>query len=158
MLVMGRWARTAQKARGPAGPASVARPDASSRTSRPGAWAGLLLAAAVAVGPAAARDTRRAVEPPVVALSQLPAEATEVHRSILAGGPFRHDRDGTVFFNRERKLPAGERGWYREYTVPTPGARHRGARRIVCGGRVPTAPQACWYTADHYASFSRIHP
>jgi ribonuclease T1 len=64
--------------------------------------------------------------------------------------------DGTVFGNRERLLPDQTRGYYREYTVPTPGLNHRGARRIVCGGSQPRAPRACYYTADHYASFKRI--
>ena len=91
-----------------------------------------------------------------VALSALPAEARTTHRLILAGGPFPHGKDGTVFGNRERLLPPAKRGFYREYTVPTPGSRDRGARRIVCGGRQPTAPEACFYTADHYASFRLI--
>ena len=71
------------------------------------------------------------------------------------GGPFPYDKDGTVFGNRERLLPAHQRGYYREYTVKTPGARNRGARRIVCGGK-PRVPDACYYTSDHYASFRRI--
>ncbi len=94
----------------------------------------------------------------IVALSTLPVEAQKTHRLILAGGPFPYDKDGTVFFNRERLLPQQARGYYREYTVKTPGARNRGARRIVCGGRPPTQPEACYYTADHYASFQRIAP
>jgi ribonuclease T1 len=61
-----------------------------------------------------------------------------------------------VFGNRERLLPLKRRGYYREYTVATPGARDRGARRIVCGGFRPRAPDACWYTGDHYSSFKRI--
>jgi hypothetical protein len=65
-------------------------------------------------------------------------------------------KDGTVFGNRERLLPRAERGFYREYTVPTPGSPDRGARRIVCGGDRPKAPEACFYTADHYASFKLI--
>ncbi len=77
-------------------------------------------------------------------------------RLIYQGGPFRYDKDGTVFFNRERLLPAHPRGYYREYTVDTPGLSHRGARRIVCGGPEPKLPEACYYTADHYASFRRI--
>ncbi len=93
-----------------------------------------------------------------VALAALPPEARKTHRLILAGGPFPYDKDGTVFFNRERLLPQQARGYYREYTVKTPGARNRGARRIVCGGRPPTQPEACYYTADHYASFQRIAP
>jgi ribonuclease T1 len=60
-----------------------------------------------------------------------------------------------VFGNRERVLPDRPRGYYREYTVRTPGERSRGARRIVCGGP-PSAPDACFYTSDHYQSFQRI--
>lgn len=58
----------------------------------------------------------------------------------------------------QRLLPAEKRGFYREYTVKTPGLRHRGARRIVCGGWQPTTPEACYYSADHYNSFRRIAP
>ena len=60
-----------------------------------------------------------------------------------------------VFGNREGNLPAKPRGYYHEYTVPTPGLKSRGARRIVCGGPV-RVPDACYYTADHYRSFARI--
>ena len=91
-----------------------------------------------------------------VSLASLPPEARTTHRLILAGGPFPYRKDGTVFGNRERLLPRAQRGFYREYTVPTPGSRDRGARRIVCGGERPTAPGACFYTADHYASFKLI--
>lgn len=93
-----------------------------------------------------------------VVLAALPPEARATHRLILAGGPFPYTKDGTVFFNRERLLPLKARGHYREYTVKTPGARNRGARRIVCGGKPPTQPEACFYTDDHYASFKRIAP
>ena len=92
----------------------------------------------------------------IVALAALPPEARKTHQLIHRGGPFPYERDGTVFFNRERLLPAYPRGHYREYTVRTPGVRHRGARRIVCGGRPPERPEACYYTDDHYASFRRI--
>ena len=91
-----------------------------------------------------------------VALATLPAEARQTQRLILSGGPFAHAKDGVVFGNFERRLPRRERGFYREYTVATPGARDRGARRIVCGGRQATLPEACYYTADHYASFQLI--
>ena len=91
-----------------------------------------------------------------VALAELPAEARQVRQLIQAGGPFAYDKDGSVFGNRERLLPRERRGYYREYTVRTPGARDRGARRIVCGGERPTAPEACYYTDNHYASFRRI--
>jgi ribonuclease T1 len=91
-----------------------------------------------------------------VTLATLPNEAQATHRRILAGGPFPYSKDGTVFFNRERLLPVQPRGYYREYTVRTPGLNHRGARRIVCGGQPPARTQACYYTADHYSSFRRI--
>ena len=93
-----------------------------------------------------------------VALSVLPPEAQQTQRLIRVGGPFPSSRDGVVFGNYERVLPRRERGFYREYTVSTPGARDRGARRIVCGGARPAQPEACFYTADHYASFKFIAP
>jgi ribonuclease T1 len=92
----------------------------------------------------------------MVQLSSLPAEAQQTSRLIRSGGPFPYAKDGTVFGNRERLLPAKRRGHYREYTVKTPRSRDRGARRIVCGGERPAEPEACYYTADHYASFARI--
>ncbi|MEP7063931.1 MAG: ribonuclease [Betaproteobacteria bacterium] len=85
----------------------------------------------------------------------LPAEAREVLVRIHAGGPFKYARDGVVFGNRERLLPSEPRGYYHEYTVGTPGARNRGARRIVCGG-AERKPVECFYTDDHYTSFRRI--
>ena len=91
-----------------------------------------------------------------VALAQLPVQGQDMMKLIYAGGPFKFDKDGVVFGNRERILPAKNRGFYREYTVKTPGERTRGARRIVCGGLQPTAPEACYYTDDHYASFRKI--
>ncbi len=90
-----------------------------------------------------------------IAVSEMPRQGRETYETIRRGGPFRYDKDGSVFGNRERLLPAEKRGYYREYTVPTPGSRDRGARRIVCGGPV-WAPHACFYTADHYASFRKI--
>jgi len=99
-----------------------------------------------------------AVQESSIALGELPAQGQRTYRAILNGGPFRYEKDGSVFGNRERLLPRAARGHYREYTVETPGARNRGARRIVCGGRERAAPQACWYTADHYASFRKIVP
>lgn len=91
-----------------------------------------------------------------IALAQLPAQGQDMMKKIYVGGPFRYDKDGSVFGNRERILPAKNRGFYREYTVKTPGERTRGARRIVCGGLKPAAPEACYYTDDHYASFRKI--
>ena len=127
------------------------------------AAAGMLLAA-LATG-ADARDfrdiDRTAARQPTqesIALRDLPPQGQRTYQAILEGGPFRHDKDGTVFGNRERLLPPARRGHYREYTVTTPGSRNRGAQRIVCGGEQRTTPEACWYTADHYASFRRIAP
>lgn len=85
--------------------------------------------------------------------SWLPPEAFDTLALIEAGGPFPYDRDGTVFQNREGRLPSQPRGHYREYTVPTPGSRDRGARRIVTGGDPPVE---FYYTDDHYRSFRRI--
>lgn len=86
---------------------------------------------------------------PEIVLEDLPREARRTLDLIRTGGPFPYGRDGTVFGNRERLLPAHERGYYREYTVVTPGSRDRGARRIVAGGEY-------YYTDDHYDSFRRI--
>jgi ribonuclease T1 len=90
-----------------------------------------------------------------IAVADLPREAREVLAQIKADGPFRYERDGVVFGNREHQLPAQSRTYYREYTVPTPGTKSRGGRRIVCGGP-RTAPNACYYTSDHYQTFRRI--
>ena len=115
-------------------------------------------AAVLVPGLAEARTADAPGAADTVALASLPPEARQTHRLILAGGPFPYDKDGTVFFNRERLLPSRPRGHYREYTVRTPGLSHRGARRIVCGGKPPSQPEVCFYTADHYASFKRIQP
>lgn len=88
---------------------------------------------------------------PAIAAAALPAEARETLRNIERGGPFAYPQDGRVFGNFERVLPQQPRNYYREYTVKTPGARNRGARRIVCG----PLPE-CYYTADHYRTFKRI--
>lgn len=91
-----------------------------------------------------------------IAVANLPPEGQSMMRLIYLGGPFKHGKDGAVFGNRVRILPSAQRGYYREYTVMTPGERSRGARRIVCGGQQPAAPSACFYTDDHYASFRQI--
>lgn len=104
--------------------------------------------------PAWGRDDRVPAGPEIAA-SQLPREAREMLALIRAGGPFRYRQDGTTFHNRERLLPRRERGYYTEYTVRTPGARNRGARRIVAGGD-PQRTGEFWYTEDHYQSFRRI--
>ena len=92
-----------------------------------------------------------------MSVAELPRQGTQTYSLIHQGGPFAHEKDGVVFGNRERLLPSEKRGYYREYTVMTPGLRHRGTRRIVCGGQ-PTRPDTCYYTADHYASFRKIVP
>ena len=85
----------------------------------------------------------------------LPREARDTLALIRAGGPFPYRQDNTVFGNREKRLPAAARGHYREYTVPTPGSRDRGARRIVAGSPPETSGEY-YYTDDHYRSFRRI--
>lgn len=92
-----------------------------------------------------------------ITVAELPTQGQQTFERIHQGGPFAYEKDGVVFGNRERLLPSEKRGYYREYTVKTPGSRDRGTRRIVCGG-APKAPDACFYTADHYASFRRIKP
>jgi ribonuclease T1 len=87
--------------------------------------------------------------------AQLPKQAIVTLRRIEAGGPFPFEKDGIVFGNRERLLPPHPRGFYHEYTVPTPRARNRGARRIVCGGPRRQI-DSCFYSDDHYVSFKRI--
>jgi ribonuclease T1 len=117
-----------------------------------------LLAAAITGPLAQARSlTDRPAESKsaVVHVAELPKQGRETYELIRQGGPFPYDKDGGVFGNRERLLPAERRGYWREYTVTTPGSRDRGARRIVCGGPKRT-PHACYYTADHYASFRKI--
>lgn len=121
----------------------------------------VLVAGVAVVGPHAAARTNVPAAAPVfgtVSLAALPVEAQQTERLIRSGGPFPYGKDGAVFGNRERLLPLQARGFYREYTVRTPGARDRGARRIVCGGMQPREPDACFYTEDHYASFKRIAP
>jgi len=88
---------------------------------------------------------------PVIAAVELTAEARDTLHAIKQGGPFAYPRDGAAFKNYERNLPQQPRGYYREYTVKTPGARNRGTRRIVCG-----EPVECYYTSDHYQTFKRI--
>lgn len=85
----------------------------------------------------------------------LPREAHDTIRLIARGGPFPHRQDGSVFGNREGHLPAKPRGYYREYTVDTPGLGHRGARRIVTGG---DPPEVWYYSDDHYDSFQAFDP
>lgn len=129
------------------------------------AWA---LAAIVLLAPLAGCDAReraprddatRAPAIPEVRLDELPPQVAETLARIKAGGPFPYRRDGTVFGNRERRLPLRARGYYTEYTVPTPGRRDRGARRIVAGRGAtgnPATSGEYYYTDDHYETFRRI--
>jgi ribonuclease T1 len=121
------------------------------------ALTGVLLVSAVWWTGLQAKEVLPADRGSVVAFNSLPAQGQETYQLIRQGGPFPYEKDGVVFGNRERLLPQQKRGFYREYTVKTPGSGDRGARRIVCGGEVKT-PRACYYSDDHYASFRKIVP
>ena len=120
-------------------------------------WSGLQPSPRDAGAPMA-RDARAEAALPATAPTAglpdfLPVQARDVLADIARGGPYDYRQDGGVFQNRERLLPPQPRGYYREYTVPTPGAGDRGPRRIVTGGQPPTE---YWYTDDHYRSFRRF--
>jgi ribonuclease T1 len=91
----------------------------------------------------------------VIPVRELPVEAQRTLVLVKQGGPFPYPKDGVVFGNYEKLLPKQRRGYYHEYTVKTPGARNRGARRIVAGGDPATSGEY-YYTEDHYATFRRI--
>jgi ribonuclease T1 len=110
-----------------------------------------LVSLLIVAGGAQARDPSL-MDIPVSTLSPQAWHTLELVRS---NGPFPFNRDGIVFGNRERALPAKPRGYYREYTVKTPGERSRGAIRIVCGGELKST-QECYYSDDHYRTFRRI--
>jgi ribonuclease T1 len=134
------------------------------RSTRLGAWLlAVFMALFLGLGTPDVQARRAPPETAVtgadaIALSALPRAGRDVYQRIGEGGPFAYSKDGTVFGNRERLLPAHKRGFYREYTVPTPGERDRGARRIVCGGKDVRQPETCFYTQDHYRSFQLIDP
>lgn len=114
--------------------------------------AALLLGGAFALLPAAARETALGV----VSVAELPPEARHTLALVKRGGPFPYSsKDGSVFGNYEHRLPLKPRGYYREYTVRTPGSRDRGPRRIIAGGE-PPATGEFYYTDDHYQTFRRI--
>lgn len=104
---------------------------------------------------AARAPAHRAPALATVALADLPEEARLTLARMRAGGPFRYEKDGAVFGNFERRLPRRPRGYYHEFTVPTPGARDRGARRLISGGD-PRSTDEVYYTGDHYRTFVRI--
>jgi ribonuclease T1 len=116
----------------------------------------LLCALCVVAASACAREAPQLRD---IALADLPTEARDTLVLIRKGGPFPYRKDGATFGNFEKRLPPRARGYYREYTVRTPGARDRGARRIVAGvgtgGDVRTSGEY-YYTEDHYRSFRRI--
>lgn len=109
------------------------------------------LAAPEAIAQRAPAPATGAINATEIAAADLPREARETLALIRKGGPFPYARDGSVFGNREARLPKRKRGYYREYTVRTPGVRTRGARRIVAG-----SAGDYWYTQDHYGTFRRI--
>ena len=115
----------------------------------------LLACAALGLASLAA-SAQKASPPPIdtvveVSASELPPEARQAIALIRKGGPFPYAKDGVVFGNREGLLPREKRGYYKEYTVKTPGERTRGARRIIAG-----SGGELYYTADHYNHFRRI--
>ena len=101
--------------------------------------------------PAPNQPSQRVSNLPTIVLDQLPAEARQTIQRIDAGGPFPYEKDGSTFQNRERLLPRQPSGYYREYTVVTPGSDDRGARRIVAGNA-----GELYYTDDHYDSFREV--
>lgn len=128
-----------------AGPSTSAGPSASAGRSTPTASAGTS-DPGPRLAPAEPVSSLRTVR-----VDALPAEARRTLALIARGGPYPYSRDGVVFGNRERLLPAHPSGWYQEYTVVTPGSSDRGARRVVAGrdgGR--------FYTDDHYDSFREV--
>jgi len=110
-----------------------------------------LLLVCLPVAAQADRVVRPGTAPAYISPASLPPEARDTLRLIYQPGPFPFQRDGIVFGNYERHLPPKPRGYYHEYTVPTPALRSRGARRIVCG----PLPE-CYYSGDHYRTFQRI--
>jgi ribonuclease T1 len=88
---------------------------------------------------------------PTVEVHQLPQEAVTTLELIDKGGPFPYRQDGSIFRNQENLLPRQATGYYREYTVKTPGSADRGARRLVVG-----RDGDIYYTADHYESFRQV--
>ena len=111
--------------------------------------AALFSVALIACGPTS--TAQDAATLPEIAAAELPAQAHATIGLIRKGGPYPYERDGLVFGNFEKRLPLRERGYYREYTVRTPGAAGRGARRIVAG-----KGGELYYTDDHYQTFRRV--
>lgn len=110
-----------------------------------------LLAAFLCLSSPACAQERDAPPRSTITVAELPAPARATIDLIRKGGPYPYERDGLVFGNYEKRLPPRERGYYREYTVRTPGARGRGSRRIVAG-----RGGELYYTEDHYQTFRRV--
>ena len=122
-------------------------------------WCGVALGLVGAAGTLLARDTAPLVgKIGQMTTAELPKEGRDTLALIRKGGPYPYAQDGTIFSNRENILAKQPRGFYHEFTVKTPGSRTRGARRIICGGKVakPQVLDTCYYTDDHYASFKKI--
>lgn len=117
--------------------------------------AALALLAGVGAGPARATDAAafRLWGEETLTAADLPPEGRATLALIKRGGPFPYPKDGSTFGNFEKRLPPRPRGYYREYTVDTPGARNRGARRLISGGQ---PPEVFYYSDDHYRSFRRL--
>ena len=114
------------------------------------AWIILLCVFAQLTAPfLSAREKQRSIR--TVDVAELPKEAVQTIALIKKGGPYPYKKDGTVFGNFERRLPLHERGYYKEFTVPSPGSRDRGARRIILG-----KAGELYYTDDHYESFRLV--
>jgi ribonuclease T1 len=109
----------------------------------------LFVSACVAMSSVSTGAQRRGIA--TVNVGDLPKEAQQTIALIKKGGPYPYQKDGSIFGNFEKLLPLHERGYYREFTVPSPNARNRGARRIILG-----KAGELYYTDDHYASFKRI--
>jgi ribonuclease T1 len=139
LLLLGLWLWSQHGARVP-----VQVPAGSSQVAKPSTSPFSLPSNEPASSQQPAADVARAYP------EFLPPEAHAVLTRIAHGGPFEYRQDGSVFQNRERRLPTQPRGYYHEYTVETPGSRDRGARRIITGGE---PPREYWYTDDHYRSF-----
>ncbi len=117
--------------------------------------AGAMIVLALSVAPISFARTSACALDQSISVRDLPGQGQDTLALIAAGGPFSSNRDGIPFGNRERILPKEKRGFYREYTVRTPGVKNRGARRIVCGGD-QRAADLCYYSDDHYQSFKCI--
>jgi ribonuclease T1 len=116
---------------------------------------GLLLSFQVFARESYRETLRETPSQDVISVNQLPHEAQATLMLIKQGGPFPYAKDGVTFGNYEGMLPKQRRGYYHEFTVKTPYARNRGARRIIAGGN-PLTSGEYYYTDNHYQTFRRI--